>query len=129
MRIFKNKKAQSTAEYAIVLGLVIGAVIAMQTYVKRGLQGRVRQAADYRYKSADATQPDIFKTAGGYEPYYLSSNFTSTKSGASVEDVYTANDTEGAGAVLRNITDASGRTGHQVIDTGAGTNETVDMSR
>lgn len=44
----KHKKAQSTAEYAILIGLVIAAVVGMQTYVKRGLQARVRDgAADY----------------------------------------------------------------------------------
>ena len=36
IRGFYNK-AQSTAEYAIVLALVVGAVVAMQIYVKRGL--------------------------------------------------------------------------------------------
>ncbi|MFQ5680500.1 MAG: hypothetical protein ACE5GG_00370 [Candidatus Omnitrophota bacterium] len=38
--------AQNTAEYAIVIGLVVAAVMAMQTYVKRGFQGRVASASD-----------------------------------------------------------------------------------
>ncbi len=37
-----NKKAQSTAEYAVLIGLVIAAAIGMQTYVKRGMQARLR---------------------------------------------------------------------------------------
>lgn len=40
-----NKKAQSTAEYAVLVGLVVAAAIGMQTYVKRGLQERMHQAA------------------------------------------------------------------------------------
>ena len=39
------KKAQNTAEYAILIVLVVGAVIAMQTYVKRGWQGRVKDSS------------------------------------------------------------------------------------
>ena len=41
-----NKRAQSTAEYAIVIALVIGAVVAMQVYVRRGLQARMKGAVD-----------------------------------------------------------------------------------
>ncbi|MFC1675083.1 hypothetical protein ACFL1K_04290 [Candidatus Omnitrophota bacterium] len=41
-----SKKAQSTAEYAILIGLVVAAVIGMQTYVKRGIQARQHDAAD-----------------------------------------------------------------------------------
>jgi gas vesicle protein len=42
----RNSKAQSITEYAVLLGVVVGALIAMQVYVKRGLQGRVRDLAD-----------------------------------------------------------------------------------
>ena len=40
------KKAQNTAEYAILFALVIAAVIGMQTYVKRGIQARVADTSD-----------------------------------------------------------------------------------
>jgi hypothetical protein len=46
MRRRFSKKGQSTAEYAIVIALVIGALLGMQKYVKRGLQGRVKDALD-----------------------------------------------------------------------------------
>lgn len=36
-----NKKGQNTAEYAILIALIIAAAIGMQTYVKRGLQSRL----------------------------------------------------------------------------------------
>ncbi|MCX5712484.1 MAG: hypothetical protein NTY47_05375 [Candidatus Omnitrophica bacterium] len=42
----KNKKAQSTLEYAIIIAVVVGALLAIQVYVKRGVQGRFKQAAD-----------------------------------------------------------------------------------
>ncbi len=41
-----RKRAQTTAEYAVLLGLVIAAVIGMQTYVKRGWQARVKVETD-----------------------------------------------------------------------------------
>lgn len=73
MRIFKNKKAQNTAEYAILIALVIAAAMAIQTYVKRGLQARVRDAV---IKYAEDTS-DLGATSQ-YEPYYLKSDFTTT---------------------------------------------------
>jgi hypothetical protein len=45
LKMFKNKKAQNTAEYAILIALVVGGVIAMQTYAQRTFQGRLRDAA------------------------------------------------------------------------------------
>lgn len=41
-----NNKAQGTLEYAIIIGVVVAALIAMQAYFKRGLQGKIRQASD-----------------------------------------------------------------------------------
>jgi len=80
-KILKSKKAQSTAEYAIMIALVIGAVVAMQTYVKRGLQGRLFDAVTYLANAGSNV------LVGGrqnstlqYEPDYMASNFTTTKS-------------------------------------------------
>jgi uncharacterized protein (UPF0333 family) len=68
-----NKKGQNTAEYAILIALVIGAAVAIQTYVKRGIQGRVRdEVADM------ATQTSALGSTQQYEPYYLDSSFTAT---------------------------------------------------
>jgi hypothetical protein len=41
-----NKRGQSIAEYSILIALVIAAAIGIQTYVKRGWQGRAKDAAD-----------------------------------------------------------------------------------
>jgi hypothetical protein len=46
MRRKFSKKGQSTAEYAIVIALVVGALIGMQKYVKRGLQGSIKDGLD-----------------------------------------------------------------------------------
>ncbi len=40
------RKAQSTLEYAIVIVVMVAALISMQIYLKRAVQGRIRQTAD-----------------------------------------------------------------------------------
>ena len=45
-RFLKNKKAQSTLEYAVLIIIVIGALLTIQIYIKRGIQGRLKQATD-----------------------------------------------------------------------------------
>lgn len=44
-RTKRISRGQSTAEYAIVIALVLGAAIAMQTFVRRTIQGRVADGA------------------------------------------------------------------------------------
>ena len=39
-------KGQSTLEYAVIIAVVVGALLVMQIYMKRGMQGRMREAAD-----------------------------------------------------------------------------------
>jgi len=46
MFIRLKRKGQSTLEYGIVIAVIVAALIAMQTYIKRGVQGRLRQATD-----------------------------------------------------------------------------------
>lgn len=45
LRIRKSK-AQSITEYAIACAAVISGVMAMQAYVKRGVEGRLKSAID-----------------------------------------------------------------------------------
>jgi hypothetical protein len=78
MRLF-GRKGQSTGEYAIVLGLVVAAAIAMQTYVKRGMEGKIAKAVN-----------NISTATGGttvqYEPYYAESDFTTTTNPYSMQE-------------------------------------------
>jgi hypothetical protein len=100
------RKGQSTAEYAIVIGLVIAAAVAMQIYVKRGIQGKMKDATDYNDPSAT-----MMKTVQ-YEPdYATTTNMVSTR-----KSEETATTTKGGG-ITRAISgeDASSRTGTQVI--------------
>jgi cytoskeletal protein RodZ len=42
----KKKKGQSTLEYAVLIIIVIGALLSIQVYIKRGIQGRLKSASD-----------------------------------------------------------------------------------
>lgn len=75
-KLMKNKKAQNTAEYAILISLVVAGIIAMQTYAQRALQARVRDASVYLANiAADSNLGSTLQ----YEPYYLSSNYEVTR--------------------------------------------------
>ncbi|MBD3246926.1 MAG: hypothetical protein GF333_07990 [Candidatus Omnitrophica bacterium] len=42
----KIRKAQSTLEYALLIGVVVGALLTMQSYLKRSVMGKVMSTAD-----------------------------------------------------------------------------------
>lgn len=73
-KLLKNKRAQQTAEYALLISLVVAAVIAMQTYAQRAIQARIRDASQYM-----ASQTNALGTTNQYEPYYTSSSYEVTK--------------------------------------------------
>lgn len=77
------KAGQNTAEYAILIALVIGAVIAMQTYVQRAFNGRILDTTKLTMnQTADYTGHDL-----QYEPYYSKQSFDVTRtSGSSVKE-------------------------------------------
>lgn len=70
-KLIRNKKAQQTAEYALLISLVVAAVIAMQTYAQRTIQARIRDASSYL-----TTQTSALGKTNQYEPYYLDSQYT-----------------------------------------------------
>ena len=65
-------RGQSTAEYAIVIALVLGALIGMQTYVRRAMNGRIADASDTRFPQ------DANFGRRQFEPYYANSNTGTT---------------------------------------------------
>lgn len=72
-------RGQSTAEYAIVIALVLGAAIAMQTFVRRTIQGRVADGASSMpliniNRPAGVNVPANLAANGNlYEPQYAAS--------------------------------------------------------
>jgi len=73
-KLIRNKKAQQTAEYALLIALVVAAVIAMQTYAQRAIQARIKGASDWL---ADETSE--LGRVNQYEPYYLESIYETTR--------------------------------------------------
>ena len=76
--MLSNKKGQSTVEYAIVVGVVVAALVAMQTYVKRGLQARYHDGIQFLANETNVNATDGITKLGSttqYEPYYLSSSY------------------------------------------------------
>ena len=45
-KLLNKMKGQSTLEYAILVIIIIGALLTIQVYIKRGVQGRLKQSAD-----------------------------------------------------------------------------------
>lgn len=73
-KFVRSQKGQNTAEYALLIALVVAGVIAMQTYAQRSLQARMRDASQYM-----TNQTNAMGTMAQYEPYYLQSNYTITR--------------------------------------------------
>ncbi len=42
----KKKKGQSTLEYSVLVIIIIGALLSIQVYIKRGVTGRLKASAD-----------------------------------------------------------------------------------
>jgi len=75
----RPRGAQSTVEYGVAVAAVIIAIVVMQTYAKRGLQGRYKDLVDSATKKATAEQ---------YEPYYENTSVYINSSIARNDKVY-----------------------------------------
>lgn len=78
--MFRRNRAQSVAEYAILISLVVAAAVAMQLYVKRGLQAKVKSGTDAFTNVNGTIDPGVGGTArlgtqSQYEPYYQESSY------------------------------------------------------
>lgn len=104
--LLRNKKAQNTAEYALLIALVVAGVIAMQTYAQRALQARVRDAS-----LTLQSQTSELGSAVQYEPYYLSSSYTVDRQ-SNENKIYGAR-SDKSGYVAINADNDRSRTGAQ----------------
>jgi len=109
MFIYLNKRGQSTLEYAVIIAVVVGALLAIQVYIKRGVQGRLKQASDdigeqfspgasyYDYNtttntnSTETTTP--FKSSGTQNVSLTTSTVDQTQTRTGTERVSGYNDT------------------------------------
>lgn len=111
-KILQYRKGQSTVEYAIVLGVIVAALIAMQTYIKRGIQGRYRDGTEFL-----ATETPQIGTTEQYEPYYTSSAYDVAQAKSVTETVGNRGDTSKTGMASSSTRAVGGNT--QYGDTSA----------
>ncbi len=71
-KLYRNK-AQTTLEYAILIGVIVAGLIAMQVYLKRGYQGKLKESADSMGQQ--------------FSPGYTTSNYTITNTSTSTEEL------------------------------------------
>ncbi len=56
--MFKQKKGQSTLEYAVLVVVIVAALLAIKIYMGRGVQGKLRESVDQigeQYSAEDTT--------------------------------------------------------------------------
>ena len=71
---------QTTAEYAILIGVVVAALVGMQVYVKRGMNARLKTVSDNKSEEFWVSLgKDRAKAPTQYEPYYASSTYDVTQ--------------------------------------------------
>lgn len=77
-----RRRAQSTGEYVVLVGLVIAAVIGMQIFVKRGLQAKTKNVVEYMIDEGGYGNYTL-DSERQYEPYYLGASSTNATRGGS----------------------------------------------
>jgi hypothetical protein len=102
-----NRRGQSVAEYAILLGLVIAAFVTMQVYARRGLQARVKSGTDALTGLSQTITADglsaTFKSQSQYEPYYAESQYETYQESVEQEHM-------GSGKIVREkVSDVTAR--------------------
>ena len=60
MKIIKDKRGQSTLEVSFMVIILAAALLAMAVYVKRGMQGRIKQAIDEVADQYSTTNMDSY---------------------------------------------------------------------
>lgn len=86
----RKSRAQSTAEYAVVVGFVVAAIVAMGAYVRRGLMSKVKVVTDNVGSGLldGGFTPDQLDQAGQqYEPYYAKSDYNVSQTSDATEEV------------------------------------------
>ena len=125
----RSRRGQSTAEYAIVIAVVLGAIVGMQTYVKRAINARIADATDTRMPDKAHLPGTAVAGVGGdvpaafapftrqqFEPYYAESNSLTTStirtsSATNPKALHVAGAEGTASAVTGTVTSTTSREG------------------
>lgn len=94
-----SRKGQSTLEYSLVIAVVLAGLLAMQHYMRRGVEGKLRSSTDNigdQYEAGKTTAKVLTKvTTEGKtkETFGLASDGATFKQGASYYKVTTPTET------------------------------------
>ena len=91
-----RKRGQSTLEYVILVGFVVAALIAMGVYMKRSMQGKLRESSD--------------QIGEQYSAYNTSTNYTTTSNLNQKETQQ-----RGGASTLTYITNEQSKTGSETV--------------
>jgi len=94
-----NRKAQSTLEYAVIVAVVVGALLAIQVYVKRGVQGRLRSSTDNigdQYSAGHMTSKYITEETTGFTQENVGKEYAGKKGKTKSEVITPATTTRSA---------------------------------
>lgn len=92
----RNKRAQSTLEYAVIIAVVVAGLLAMQFYIERGLKGKLRTSTD--------------NIGEQYAPGLTTGTYTTTTGSTSAETI------TNAGVTTTNVTRGNQvRTGSETV--------------
>jgi len=107
-----SRRGQNTAEYAILIGVIVAAAIAMQIYIRRGMQARIKDAVDFARTGDDDAGGYLYSNTTQYEPYYSESgrDLSTTQSGSTTEGVQM-----GGGYNKTIDSESIARTGNQTV--------------
>jgi Flp pilus assembly pilin Flp len=79
--MLNNHKGQSTLEYALIIAVVVAGLLAMQIYMKRGVQGKLRESIDEigeQYSAGNVTAKYTTQQLG---PIVIKEEFGTTAAG------------------------------------------------
>jgi len=73
-----NRKGQTILEYTVILIIILGVLVAMRDYIKRGFQGRWKSAAD---QFGDQYDPNAINSSINYSTQTNGQSVITTESG------------------------------------------------
>ena len=88
-----NRKGQTMLEYTVIFIIILGVMIAMKDYVKRGFQGRMKSATDdfgEQYDPQIVNSNIVYATQDNSDSIVTVYNGSDNSAGGSVQGQWTA---------------------------------------
>jgi uncharacterized protein (UPF0333 family) len=92
LQYLNQKRGQRTLEYAVLIVVIIGALLSIQVYMKRGIQGRLKSAADDIGDQYSDGNTNIIKTTNRYSNTSETFNAGNTTSAINGNEVTNSTD-------------------------------------